>query len=144
MAADSSSVTVSALDRPAESERRFSAINRVALGLFASAPVAGLLAGGILLGIGVSAQSAVAGGCVFLAVLWGFLGSLSWVTAVGAETTARALATIVDERRAIATACVDPDHGNLSLAPEGEAGALSEVLEPAKAGRAALSVASVD
>jgi hypothetical protein len=101
-------------------ERRFHAINGVARVAFGLGPVLGALLGGALHLAGlVSPAEAVAAGVLAVALTWGFLGSISWVTARSIEATESA----VETRRLLKAARSDPDHGQLSLS--GEGGALS-------------------
>lgn len=112
-------------ETPQLAERRFRAVNGVALVAFGLSPCAASLGAALLFVCGLtSGVEAIGLGILAVAMTWGFLGSISWVGARGIEATERA----VETRKLIKAARSAPEAGQLAL--EGEAGRLSSPEAP--------------
>ena len=98
-------------------------MERTALRLIAASPLASALVGALALEAGWSFEESAGLAVITLAIVWGFLGALSWLTARGVEATERAL----EQRKLLRSAVVDPQHGQLALRLSGE---LSETEAP--------------
>lgn len=104
--------------RPADGadreEHRFRSVHRAAIAAFGAGPLLGSLGAGLLVLAGSRLGDSLGIGVLILALTWGFLGSIAWITARGIEATEQA----VLERRQLRAARSAPDHGQLSLGAE--------------------------
>ena len=108
-------------------EERVDRMNRLALVLLSSSALTGLAC--TALGAWLwTLEWAVAAGVGGIAVTWGFLGSLSWISVVGAAQVERAAANAALNRR-IRAGTAETERGTMSLVPVEEGGDLSLVTD---------------
>ena len=111
----------------ASEDARFDRVNRIARRWM----IGSLIGGGVIVGIGGwlgALELAVMAGVVSVAVIWGFLGSLSLLSAEGAVRVQRSLTTARINRR-IRAGTAEPTRGAVSMTAYDDTGALTEVTE---------------
>ncbi len=108
-------------DRVVSPEERFQRVNRLAIRWLVWSVGAGVFTAAL----GVffwRLEWAVAAGAGCIAVIWGFLGSLSWASAEGAHRLEAAVAQAALNRR-IRAGTAEPERGSISLtSPDATAG----------------------
>ncbi len=114
--------------KPVTPDERFDRINRYALVLLGTSAAIG--AACTLLGVWLwTLEWAVAAGIGATAVVWGFVGSLSWVTSEGAARIEAATASAAVHRR-LRAGTAEPARAGLSLVADSAEGAVSPPSQP--------------
>ena len=108
---------------PEPSEKSVERMNRLALVLLGTSAVIGLACTGLGM-LFWALEWAVAAGIGGIALVWGFLGSLSWAASAGAERVEQAVTTASIHRR-LRAGTADPQRAAVSLVEADAVGQLS-------------------